>query len=587
MTRSVLVDLVEPCVPKVELPAVLTIAGSDSSGGAGIEADVKTISAHKAYALTCITALTAQNTLGVSAIVETPKDHVEKILQKNFDDFVEGYGDDFPLKVVKTGMLTKAAAQALAKKVAYLDEKRIKLVLDPVMVATSGSSLTNNDVMDFCVQNILPSAYLCTPNFVEAKYLWKSVDGSPVSVTSVEEFKQFVCKLQTKLQCKNLLVKGGHIPWLDGKRFEGRPSSSLPLKIVDVLYQSEDDIVTTYVSSYITSNNSHGTGCTLASSLASNIANGVSLERAVSLSIHYIHKGMASVKGKLGHGNGSLNHTVLVDHSVREVIQGSDLNKAIIEKYGSFLNYLRSHALVKDSWKKYTEHKFLKLLATNQLPFQDFLFYLKQDFYYLVNYARMHGVAISLAPSCEQIEAQSQIVTSIMNEIESHKKKLLTVYNIDYDSVDLDEELLPAPACLAYCEYLTQASKMEDFFGIKTALAPCLHGYAEAGAYGQSIRDNFNGSLGVLESQEQSDIYSSWLADYSSQWYLEANQNGIEALDSLLKSNQVSEQRLLELCQMFRDVTDLEVRFWDEVVNRMESRRNGCTDKGEVSLEIH
>lgn len=573
MTKSVTVELVEPRIPKVELPAVLTIAGSDSSGGAGIEADVKTISAHKTYALTCITALTAQNTQGVSAIVETPKDHVEKILQKNFDDFVEGYGDDFPLKVVKTGMLSKAAAEALADKVGYLNQKGIKLVVDPVMVATSGSSLTKNEAMDSCIRKIIPSSYLCTPNFVEAEYLWNFVDGSPVQVSTVEQFERFVCRLQEKLKCKNLLVKGGHIPWLNGERFEGVASSSLPIKIVDVLYQSEEDTLTTFVSSYISSNNSHGTGCTLASSLASNIANDMSLERAVSLSIHYIHKGMASVKGKLGHGNGSLNHTVIADRSVRDVIQGSDLNKAIIEKYGTFFNYLRSHELVKDSWKKYTEHKFLTLLATNQLPFQDFLFYLKQDFYYLVNYARMHGVAISLAPSCEQIEAQSQIVTSIMNEIESHKNKLLTVYNIDYDSADLDEELQPAPACLAYCEYLTQASKMEDFFGIKTALAPCLHGYAEAGAFGQKIRENFDGSLGVLESQEQSDIYSSWLADYSSQWYLEANQNGIDALDLLLKTNQVSQQRLLELCQMFRDVTDLEVRFWDEVVNRMESRR--------------
>lgn len=573
MTSSTTIKLVEPRIPKETLPAVLTIAGSDSSGGAGIEADVKTISAHKVYALTCITALTAQNTLGVTGVVETPKEHIEKILKQDLDDFVEGYGSDFPLKVVKTGMLSQGAAEVLAEKVGYLQEKKVKLVLDPVMVATSGTHLTDNKVIDLCIQKILPTAFLCTPNFVEAEYLWKAEGGSPPLVTTIDEFKEFVVLLQKKLGCENLLVKGGHIPWTNGKRYEGPlpGSSDLDLQIVDVLYQSKEDRLTTFSSSFITSNNSHGTGCTLASAIAANTANGIPLERAVALSIHYIHKGMSSVKGKLGHGNGSLNHTVAVDRSIREVIQGEDLRARIKGEHGSFFNFLKTHEIVKYSWKKYTEHPFLALLATNQLPFDDFLFYLKQDFYYLVNYARMHGVAISVAPNCEQIEAQSQIVTSIMTEIERHKTKLLTVYNIDYNSVDLDEELQPAPACMAYCDYLLKAGKMEDFLGIKTALAPCLHGYAEAGAYGQKIRDKFDGSLGVLATQEQSDIYTSWLEDYSSEWYLEAHQNGINALDLLLEDNQLSEERLLELCQMFRDVTDLEVGFWDEVVNRIKN----------------
>lgn len=572
MTKTVAIELIEPRIPKVDLPAVLTIAGSDSSGGAGIEADVKTISAHKAYALTCITALTAQNTLGVSGVVETPKEHIQKILKQDFADFVEGYDGEFPLKVVKTGMLSQAAAEVLLDYVTYLNEKQIKLVLDPVMVATSGTPLTKNNVIDLCVNKILPSAYLCTPNFVEAEYLWKAAGGTPIEVNSIENLKQFTLGLQQKLQCKNLLVKGGHILWSNGKRYEGNASDSLSLVIVDVLYQSEEDILTAFTSSYIASNNSHGTGCTLASSIASNIANDIPLERAVPLSIHYIHKGMTSVKGKLGHGNGSLNHTVTADRSVREVIRGDDLKAHIKENYGSFVNYLKTNEMVRDSWKRYTEHPFLSLLATNQLPFDDFLFYLKQDFYYLVNYARMHGVAISLAPNCDQIEAQAFIVGSIMNEIERHKTKLLTVYNIDYNSADLDSELQPAPACLAYCDYLDKASKMEDFLGLKTALAPCLHGYMEAGLYGLEIRKSFNGDLGVLESQEQSDIYSSWLDDYSSDWYKEAYENGVKALDQLLEEVPLSEQRLVELCQMFKDVTDLEIGFWDEVVNRMEKR---------------
>lgn len=572
MTASFNINLIEARLPKVDLPAVLSIAGSDSSGGAGIEADVKTISAHKAYALTCITALTAQNTSGVTAVVETPKEHLHKILRQNFEDFVEGYDTEFPLKVVKTGMLTQAAAEVLVDFVPYLKEKNIKLVVDPVMVATSGTSLTKDSVIDLCIHKIIPGAFLCTPNFVEAQFLWQS-DGIPApKVICIEDFKLFVLETQKRLQCKNLLVKGGHILWRDGVRFEGDPSTVPTLEIVDILYQSEEDLLTSFSSSYITSNNSHGTGCTLASSIASNISNGVPIERAVALSIHYVHKGMSSVKGKLGHGRGSLNHTVTADLSIREVIEGTDLKSRIKKNYGTLFNYLKTHELVKDSWANFTRHRFLSLLATNKLPFEDFLFYLKQDFYYLVTYARMHGVAISLAPDCEQIQVQSQIVTNIMTEIEGHKKKLLTVYNIDYNTADLDYELQPAPACLAYCDYLTKVGKSEDFLGIKTALAPCLHGYAEAGVFGKKLREAHDGSLGALSTKEQSNIYSSWLEDYTSEWYAKAHENGIKALDLILEKNLLSEQRLLELCQMFRDVTNLEVAFWDEVIDRASQR---------------
>ncbi|KAM9915210.1 hypothetical protein OXX59_010607, partial [Metschnikowia pulcherrima] len=106
----------------------------------------KTISAHKAYAMTCITALTAQNTMGVDAVVETPKEHLERILQANFTDFVDGY-DESPLKIVKTGMLTASAAEVLTGYLPYLRENSIRLVLDPVMVASSGKALVDDDTM--------------------------------------------------------------------------------------------------------------------------------------------------------------------------------------------------------------------------------------------------------------------------------------------------------------------------------------------------------------------------------------------------------------------------------------------------------
>lgn len=326
MTKDITVELIEPRIPKKDIPAVLTIAGSDNSGGAGIEADIKTFTAHGVYGLTCITALTAQNTRGVKAVVKTPKEHLEKILDLNFEDFVEGYDGSSPLKVVKTGMLTDEAAEVLSERTEYLISKNIKLVMDPVMVSTSGSTLVEDSTMKMCLDKILPSTYLCTPNFVEAEHLWKATGSEKVDVESLKQFKDFVVRLQGKLKCQNLLVKGGHIPWLNGQRFNGEPALQEGLEIVDILFQSKENAIVTYLSPFIYATNSHGTGCTLASSISSNLAKGLTIEQAVTLSIHYIHMGMVSLEHKLGHGTGPLNHTVKVDTSVRNVIKGKKLS---------------------------------------------------------------------------------------------------------------------------------------------------------------------------------------------------------------------------------------------------------------------
>lgn len=564
MPTTARVRLLPPQVPKTRLPAVLTVAGSDSSGGAGIEADLKTLTAHKVYGLTCITALTAQNTKGVSAVVNTPKEHLRKTLDKDLEDFAEGYAGKIPLKVVKTGMLTMEAVEVLAERVPFLKEEGIALVIDPVMVATSGSSLTSGDVMKLCLTDIIPNSYLVTPNFVEALHLRDQLQPEP-EIELVEQLEAFVVALQKHLGCENLLVKGGHLSWQNGKPC--RDSTNGQCQIIDVLYEGKLDRLTTFVSDYIETNNSHGSGCTLASSIAANTAKGYPLRQAVPLSIHYIHEGMSSVLGKLGHGNGSLNHTVTPADSVRGIM-GGPVGLSLIEKHGSLFQYLKTHPHIKDNWRRYTEHDFVAQVARNQLPFNDFLYFLKQDFYYLVNYAKIHGLAAAASPNCEEIEAQAKIINNIMTEIEKHKLKLLNVYDIDYDSADLDVELQPGPACIAYCDYLLAVGRREDFLGIKVALAPCLHGYAEAGVFGEKIRAAHDGSLGVLSSREQSNTYTSWLEDYVAGWYREAHEEGIRTLDSIFATVQVLEQRMEELCTLFDDVTKLEIAFWDEVCNR-------------------
>lgn len=565
MPKTTYIELLSPQVTPKSLPAVLTVAGLDSSGGAGIEADIKTINAHGVYGLTCIAALTAQNTSGVEAVEQTPIEHLRKILKKNFDDFVEGYKGEHPLKVVKTGMLTEAAATVLSENVDYLNKNDVKIVMDPVMVSTSGVTLTDNKTVQLCFDKIFPSTFLCTPNYVEALQLYGAKEGKEPEVKSLADLEKLIVALQQVLKCQNLLVKGGHIPWTkDGKLAEQKNGDDLV--IADVLYESKEDRITVFKSPYILLENTHGTGCTLASSIASNVAKGFTLQQAVPLSINYIHTGMLSLALKLGHGHGPVDHTNIANNSVQTVIKGSDsLKSDLKEKHGGALSFFKNHELIKDNWKRYTEHRFVELVATNKLPFDKFLFYLKQDVYYLVNYAQIHGLAALVAPSYEQIHAQAEVIDNIMKEIERHKAKLLKKYNIDFDKADLDSELQPAKPCIAYCDYLLKVGKTQDFLGIKVAVAPCLHGYAEAGIYGLKIRAQHDGSLGVLSSIDESEVYGSWLDDYTSDWYTEANEIGIKVLDDTIAAVDISEQRLDELTKIFNDVTLLEIAFWDEI----------------------
>lgn len=548
-------------VAKATLPAVLTIAGSDSSGGAGIEADLKTFAAHGVYGLTCITALTAQNTQQVSRVEKTSKKHLKEILERNLDDFVRE-NDQSPLEVVKTGMLTKDAVEVLVEYLDELKRQAVKLVVDPVMVSTTGTELFDVEALDLCVKNVIRKAYLVTPNYVEALALSKAAarlsQGKPLdtSIESLDDFSAFVMGLQKQLGCENLLVKGGHIPW---DKTTNRPSEkdSSDKIIVDILYQSASDTISVYESEYIETTDTHGTGCTLALAIASNVAKNEPLERAVGHAIGYVHLGILAQGRKLGHGHGPLNHNIKASVTLSpSELGGKAVPTSLVS--GSALSFFTSHPSIKPAWERYVNHPFLHQLATNKLPFERFLYFLKQDFYYLVNYAQVHGLAASVAPTYQQIHAEATIIESVIDEIQKHKAKLQHQYNIDYDHADLDSELQPGAACLNYCNFLLEKGKTEDFLGIKVALAPCLHGYYEAAVYANKIKD--------LDESQSAKVYGAWIEDYDSDWYKEAYDEGVVALDELIKGQTLTPERLDDLIETFRAVTELEVAFWDEVV---------------------
>lgn len=252
---------------------ILTIAGSDSSGGAGIQADIKTITAHNMYAMSAITALTAQNTTGVYGVLDTPPEFVAQQLDCVFSDIVPD--------AVKIGMVSSSVIiKTIAEKLKELQAKNI--VVDPVMVSTSGSRLLSEEALDALVTQLLPLGTVITPNVPEAEVL------CGFQIQNKEDMLQAAQTISGKLDCA-VLVKGGHL--------QGDAA--------DVLYEKGQTFW--FQQPRIDNPNSHGTGCTLSSAIACNLAEGRTLHESIERAKAYL-TGALKAGLDLGKGSGPLNH---------------------------------------------------------------------------------------------------------------------------------------------------------------------------------------------------------------------------------------------------------------------------------------
>ena len=256
---------------------VLTIAGSDSSGGAGIQADIKTITAHKMFALCAITALTAQNTTGVFGVLNADADFVAAQINAVFDDI--------PPDAVKVGMVsTSPIIETIAERLTYYKVKHA--VVDPVMVATSGARLLEESAVTALREKLIPAASLITPNIPEAEIL---ADMSIVSKADMTAAAKKIADFYNSA----ILIKGGH----------------LTDDASDLLYDSSCDEETWFPGVKLDSTSTHGTGCTLSSAIACNLADGMTPKVAVAMAKQYITEAIRQAPG-FGKGNGPLNHMV-------------------------------------------------------------------------------------------------------------------------------------------------------------------------------------------------------------------------------------------------------------------------------------
>lgn len=257
-------------------PKALTIAGSDSTGGAGLQADLKAFSALGVYGMTAVTAAVNESTLGVQGVCALPVDFVCGQIKSVLDDI----GAD----AVKTGMLcSRDHIVAIARTLADYNIKN--LVVDPVMVSSTRTPLIPEDAVEAMKDILIPQAAIITPNIPEAEILF----GAPITQRNMEVAARTISRGHTAV-----LLKGGH---LDDE------------SVLDLLYLPATDEVRRYYHPKIHTCNTRGTGCTLSSSIAAELARGCTLEQAVALALDYVHEAISiGAKYRVGHGCGPIHH---------------------------------------------------------------------------------------------------------------------------------------------------------------------------------------------------------------------------------------------------------------------------------------
>jgi hydroxymethylpyrimidine/phosphomethylpyrimidine kinase len=253
---------------------VLTIAGSDSGGGAGIQADIKSMSANGVFAMSAITAITAQNTEEVTEVFELPISVIAAQIDAVFDDF--------DVAAVKTGMLSSAE---IVRTVAKLlkPQNITNLVVDPVMISKTGHSLLKPDAVEAVMRELIPLALVVTPNIQEAQQL------SGLEIKTLADARS-AAKAIHKLGCRNVLIKGGHL---------------LQDRGTDVLYDGR--FFEIFKGEFINTPHTHGTGCTFASAIAAHLALGKPLSQAIKSAKDYLTEAIRHALA-IGHGKGPVSH---------------------------------------------------------------------------------------------------------------------------------------------------------------------------------------------------------------------------------------------------------------------------------------
>ncbi|KIK96679.1 hypothetical protein PAXRUDRAFT_825700 [Paxillus rubicundulus Ve08.2h10] len=548
-----------------DVTAVLTIAGSDSSGGAGIQADLKTFAAFQCYGTSVVTALTAQNTTGVQAIHGVPQDFVAQQIQSVLDDI--------DIRGIKTGMLfdspnTKVVASTLKEH--FKRNGRVPLVCDPVCVSTSGHVLLQPEAITAMVDDLFPLAQLITPNRQEAELLLKA-RSLRSDVTSLDDMLVAAQNLLT-LGPEAVLLKGGHVnvsvddiksvavpdnasvevsyDFFLGENmelFQTAKTSVAEDLVVDVLCRRGVRTITLYPRPRLQSKSTHGTGCTLSAALACALGNGIPLTEATAQATSFTHLGIETAV-PIGKGFGPLNHL----HSAsRFVLQPRTPGNP----YPLTQKLIRSTARL---WKEYVQHDFVVQLGKGTLKRSSFIHFIKQDYHYLKYYARGYALLASKSHGFASILAATKIILHISSESTMHTS-FCAQWGITAEELETTPE---SPATTAYGAFLIDTGLQGDTTKLLMALAACLLGYGEVGLWLKREAEKSNSWV-----TWEGNPYLKWMQDYSGEDYQNAVRVGLETIEAVAAADPPSPSRYDEWMAVWEKCVQLERGFWDMAMN--------------------
>lgn len=458
---------------------ILTIAGSDCSGGAGIQADLKTISSHKMYGMSVITALTAQNTLGVT--------NINNVDVKMVLDQIDAIFTDMEPDAVKIGMVSnKDIIFAIYERLKFYNCK--KIIYDPVMVSTSGAKLLEDDTIDIIIKKLLEISTIITPNLFEAEVL------SDIKINSNEDIFVAIDKIK-KIYGGSILIKGGH-------------SQN---NCDDVLYENGNIHI---IKGYrIDNKNTHGTGCTLSSAIACNMADGKSILESVTDAKLYITSAIDKMLD-LGRGRGPLNHFVN--------IANNSLYKSLVLD-----NQL--------TWDSYVNHKIKNKLLYKEINFEKFKEYIKQDYLYIISYKKYAQMLFD--------ESGKQIFKEMANSCDEehllHKKYVEIVNDVE-----------PSKETKEYIDYFEKIFTVGTFEEKVVALAPCFVGYSE---FGKNI---------CCHNVLNDNPYFEWIQAYNTDSYVALTLEYIKIIDSF-----GIDDRFFTFSKIFKEVANLEICFFNQMLS--------------------
>ena len=480
------------------MKTALTIAGSDSSGGAGIQADIKAMTMNGVYAMSAVTALTAQNTTGVTGILEVSPDFLKQEIDAVFTDI-------FP-DAVKTGMVSSSALiHTIAESLRHYNARNI--VVDPVMVSTSGARLIAEDAVKTLADELLPLALVATPNIPEAEIL------SGVKIDGKDSMTEAAKKINALYGCA-VLVKGGH-----------------NINDANDLLCTGQDALTWFYGEHINNTNTHGTGCTLSSAIAANLAKGFTLEEAVMRAKEYISGALGAMLD-LGKGSGPLNHAF-----------------NLTGKYSEYQSlYSRLMASVADIWPQYYSHPFVKGIETGELDVQKFRHYITQDYLYLNEYAKVFSIGAAKAKNPELMALFASYVQAITKvEINIHHG-YLGRFGVSQEEIDATPR---THENLAYTSYMIRTAYEEGEAEIAAAVLSCAVSYQDI-------------ALNIVKNNPDAvnhEVYGNWVKCYSGEEYISGNKVILRILEELTEN--YTDRQIQHLAEIFRVCSRHELEFWN------------------------